>query len=160
MKRLWVLSAGVLLLAGALAAGHAARETDKDALLQADRNFNDATAARGLDGFSSFLADNVRSIRADKAVIEGKAALTETWRPLLTNPALAIRWEPISAFASQGDLGYTVGMYEITKSDAQGKHTVGTGKYVTIWRKQKDGSWKVELDTGVSDTAPDEKGKS
>ena len=96
MKRPWVLGAAVLLMAGALAAGRAARESDKDGLLQADRNFNDATAARGLEGFSSFLAENVRSIRADKPVIEGKAALTETWRPLLTNPALTIRWAPIS----------------------------------------------------------------
>ena len=30
----------------------------------------------------------------------------------------------------------------------------GSGKYLTVWRLQKDGSWKVEFDTGVPDTPP------
>jgi len=155
MKHPWVLGVGVLLLAGALAAGRATSGSNKDALLQADRDFNSATASKGIDGFSSFLADNVRTLREDKPVVEGKASMTEKWRPLLSNPAMSIRWEPITAAVSDhGDLGYTIGMYEITKSDAQGMRTVGTGKYVTIWRKQKDGSWKVEFDSGVPDSAP------
>ena len=155
MKRLCVFCIGVFLLAGAMASRLAARGPDQDALLRADRDFNDATAARGLDGFASFLADNVSTLREDKPVISGKAAMIETWRPLLSNPAMTIRWEPISASASSGgDLGYTFGMYEITKTDGAGKHTIGTGKYLTVWRKQNDGSWKVEFDTGVADSTP------
>ena len=158
MNRAWTLCAVVLLLAGALGAGRATSETDQAALLRADREFNDATSARRLEGFRSFLADNAGTLRADRPVIVGKEALTETWRGLLSNPALAIRWSPISASASkQGDLGYTIGSYEITKDDESGKHIIGTGKYVTIWRKQPDGSWRVEFDSGVADTPPDSK---
>jgi ketosteroid isomerase-like protein len=29
-----------------------------------------------------------------------------------------------------------------------GQPTTETGKYVTVWKKQKDGSWKVALDMG------------
>jgi ketosteroid isomerase-like protein len=156
MKRLWVTGAValVLLLAGGVAAHRANSDSAQDALLKADRDFNDATAARGPDGFASFLADNVGTLRADKPVIVGKASLVEIWRPLLESSTVAIRWTPISASASSGDLGYTVGMYEITQKDEKGKHTVGTGKYVTIWRKQSDGNWKVEFDTGVADSEP------
>jgi ketosteroid isomerase-like protein len=68
---------------------------------------------------------------------------------------MSMRWQPISAEISKsGDLGYTVGSYTITRTDEKGDLVVGTGKYLTVWRLQKDGSWKVEFDTGVPDTPP------
>jgi ketosteroid isomerase-like protein len=153
-----LLGASLAFLAGALVAARVNNKSDQEALLQADRDFAATTAARGLDGFGSFLAENAGTLRPDQPVITGKAALLADWKPLLTNPMLAIHWQPISASASkQGDLGYTVGSYEITKTDVAGKHTTATGKYVTVWRKQRDRAWKVEFDSGVSDTPPDAK---
>ena len=129
--------------------------TDSSALLSADRAFNDATATRGLDGFLSFLADDVATLRPDLPILTGKKTLAEAWTPLLTNPALSIRWKPLMGRMSAGcDFGYTIGSYEITRTDAQGRRVSGTGKYVTIWRRQADGSWKVAFDSGVSDTPP------
>jgi ketosteroid isomerase-like protein len=126
---------------------------DSSALLKADEAFDAATAAQGLKGFASFLADDVATLRPDKPIITGKGAMTALWIPLLSNPNLVIRWKPLMASVSAGgDLGYTVGTYEITGKDEQEKHVVATGKYVTIWRKQDDGSWKVAFDSGVPDT--------
>jgi ketosteroid isomerase-like protein len=34
------------------------------------------------------------------------------------------------------------------QKEASGKVTERRGQYVTIWRKQPDGSWKVVFDTG------------
>ena len=125
------------------------------ALLTADQAFNDATAARGLEGFLSFLADDVATLRPDRPVLTGKKALAEAWSPLLTNPVLSIRWKPLTgSISTGGDLGYTIGGYEITRSDDQGKRITGTGKYLTIWRRQADGSWKVAFDSGVPDSPP------
>jgi len=59
------------------------------------------------------------------------------------------------AFASaDGDLGYTLGTWQSTHYNAKGQGQVATGKYVTIWRKQADGSWKVVFDGGNPDTKP------
>jgi ketosteroid isomerase-like protein len=159
MKRAWMLCAVVLVAGGALAgARRAAGDSEESALLKADRDFSEATVSRRLEGFRSFLAANASTLRADKPVIAGKEALSATWQPLLANPALGISWSPLSASGSnRGDLGYTVGTYEITQSDDKGKHVVGTGKYLTVWRKQADGSWKVEFDTGVADSEPEPK---
>jgi ketosteroid isomerase-like protein len=68
-------------------------------------------------------------------------------------PATAtLTWTPTEAEVSQGgDMGYTWGRYEYRDRPASGKMTVETGTYVTIWRRQADGSWKVVLDGGEPD---------
>ena len=153
MKRIW-LAWGVLFIGGIVTGVRSALPpTNRDALLAADRAFDAATAERKIDGFSSFLADNVATLRADKPVLRGKAALQQDWKALLENNSMSLRWQPISAEISKsGDLGYTVGSYTITRTDEKGSAIQGTGKYLTVWRLQKDGSWKVEFDTGVPDT--------
>jgi ketosteroid isomerase-like protein len=153
MKRIW-LACGVLFIGGTVTVVRSAPPAAKpDALLAADRAFDAATAERKIDGFSSFLADNVATLRADQPVLRGKAALQQAWKPLLEDKSMSLRWQPISAKISKsGDLGYTVGSYAITRTDAKGDLIVGTGKYLTVWRLQKEGSWKVEFDTGVPDT--------
>jgi ketosteroid isomerase-like protein len=61
----------------------------------------------------------------------------------------SLTWKPIGAdVSSSGDLGYTYGTYEFRSKDASGKPSVSHGKYTSIWKRQKDGSWKVVLDMG------------
>jgi ketosteroid isomerase-like protein len=155
MKRTW-LACGVLFIGGIVTLGRSAPPAaNRDALLAADRAFDAATAEKNMDGFSSFLADNVSTLRADQPVLRGKGAMQQEWKALLENKSISLRWQPISAEISKsGDLGYTVGSYTITRTDEKGSAIVGTGKYLTVWRLQKDGSWKVEFDTGVPDTPP------
>ena len=145
----------MFVLGTAAQRGAALARENRDALLAADRAFDAATADKKFDGFSSFLADNVSTLRADQPVLRGKAAMQSAWKPLIENRSISLRWQPISAEISKSrDLGYTVGSYTITRTDEKGASIVGTGKYLTIWRLQDDGSWKVEFDTGVPDTDP------
>ena len=154
MNRVCLIAVMILVSASFVLAGPKDPPIDSSTLLKADEAFDAATAEEGLKGFSSFLADDVVTLRPDKPIIAGKEAMTALWTSLLTNPNLMIRWKPVKASVSaSGDLGYTVGSYEISRKDEQGTHVVATGKYVTIWKKQGDGSWKVAFDSGVEDTA-------
>ena len=154
MRRMW-LAGGLLFLFGMATQWAFARAANRDALLAADRAFDAATAEKGFDGFSSFLAENVSTLRANQPVISGKAGMQRVWKPLLENKSVSLRWQPISAEISKSnDLGYTVGSFTLKQTDEKGVVATGTGKYLTVWRLQKDGSWKVEFDTGVSDTSP------
>jgi ketosteroid isomerase-like protein len=150
------LVCGALLVGGiAIVAWSGPSAPNRDALLRVDREFDAATAEKKFEGFSSFLADNASTLRPDQPVLRGKAAVQQAWKPLLEDKSLSLRWQPISAeIAKSGDLGYTVGSYTLTQTDEKGSATVGTGKYLTAWRLQKDSSWKVEFDTGVPDTPP------
>lgn len=154
MKRAWLASGLMFILGMAAQWCGALAAANREALLAADRAFDAAAAKKKFDGFSSFLADNASTLRADQPVLRGKAAVQQAWKPLLENKSLSLRWQPLSAEISKGrDLGYTVGSYTLTRTDEKGSAIVGTGKYLTVWRLQKDGSWKVEFDTGVPDTA-------
>ncbi len=65
-------------------------------------------------------------------------------RPAQTNSRLT--WYPVLADAAQsGDLGYTTGPWTAFLND---KPQVA-GEYVTVWRKQLDGSWKVAVGMGI-----------
>ena len=90
------------------------------------------------------------------AVVRGDSARRALMSGLLDDPHLKLVWEPDTAvIAASGDMGYTIGRSQVRQTNADGSVTVrSTGRYLTIWRRQPDGSWKVELDTGNTDPKP------
>jgi ketosteroid isomerase-like protein len=67
-------------------------------------------------------------------------------------------WEPVFADVSaSGDLGYTLGTYTASLKLPDGSEQVRRGNYVSIWKRQADGSWKFVFDGG-NQAAPTETG--
>jgi ketosteroid isomerase-like protein len=63
-------------------------------------------------------------------------------------------WEPTFADVSaSGDLGYDTGPYVITDRKA-GKKSPRHGNFLSVWKRQPDGRWKVALDVGTRAPAP------
>ena len=61
--------------------------------------------------------------------------------------------------AGSGDLAYRRGTFKITYTNPQTKQAEnGAGTYLTVFRKQADGSWKVVADFECSAASPDELG--
>lgn len=61
-----------------------------------------------------------------------------------------LTWKPEKAdVAASGDLGYTWGYWKFVMKD-----TTAYGNYFTVWKKQTDGSWKMQLDGGNSTPMP------
>lgn len=148
------------LLAVALAAwtrlhADAAVADERAALMQADRDFNGATAERGVEGWVEYFAEDGKMFPAGGEIITGKAAIREAMAPAFAAPNFSLRWEPKGADVSaSGDLGYTYGIFVAKGEDPKDEPVTRYGKYVSIWRKQSDGSWKVVLDIGNPRPAP------
>jgi hypothetical protein len=73
------------------------------------------------------------------------------------DPSYSLTWAPSKVETSQdGTLGYTWGRYDFTTHGKDGKDTVDTGVYLTIWRRDPPGVWKIAFD-GSPDlpTSPD-----
>jgi ketosteroid isomerase-like protein len=124
------------------------------ALQEADRAFNRATAERRTDGWMEFIAEDASVIRS-AGTITGRAAIRDKMAKAFDDTAFSLAWEPLqSDVGAAGDLGYTNGKYEARFRDAKGKTVVRTGRYLTVWKQQPDGSWKVVRDIGVQDPPP------
>ena len=124
------------------------------ALQDADRAFSQATAARRADGWMEFMAADGAMIRPART-ISGTAAVREQITQQFADTSFTLAWEPqLADVGASGDLGYTVGGWEARFRNEKGEPQVRTGRYLTVWKKQADGSWKVVQDIGVQDPVP------
>jgi ketosteroid isomerase-like protein len=68
------------------------------------------------------------------------------------DPADQLTWKAVKIdVADSGDLAYSLGNWQLKGKNAKGEEVTQTGKYITVWKKQKGGSWKVVADTGTVD---------
>jgi ketosteroid isomerase-like protein len=157
MRSFWlVLPVALLIVVVAVLNAHLVAAPAKDSaetLRQLEADFMKATAERGSQGYLSYYADDAIEVPNNEAIIHGKTNIAKTM-VFLDDKTNHLTWTPVGAdISASGDLGYTYGTYEFRSLDKDGKAVVDRGKYTSIWKKQKDGSWKVVLDMGNSSPA-------
>jgi ketosteroid isomerase-like protein len=121
------------------------------AMVEAERRFYEAGQEKGTRAaFLEFLADDAIVFRPGPA--NGK----EVWNKR-AETGLDLVWEPtFAAISRSADFGYDAGPSKWRANKAE-KEFTGYGHFVSIWKKQKDGSWKVALDCGIENTKSDAK---
>jgi ketosteroid isomerase-like protein len=120
-------------------------------LFELEANFAADVAKHGHDAFLTYFADDGVEV-VDGAGFDTKDDMRKR-QPWLEGTTLT--WTPVKAeMAASGDLGYTYGNYIYTAKNKEGKFVTSYGKYTSIWRKQKDGQWKVVVDMGNSSPDP------
>ena len=134
-----------LILSTIVIAGPVFAAEPADVLKEADRAFAAVSARQGPNAaFQAFAAPDVTILNA------AQPHTTPEQLGKRFPPGLRIAWEPDEAVISAGgDLGYTMGHATITEHDQDGKAVSSKSRYLTVWRKQPDGSWKFILDGGV-----------
>jgi len=155
MNKLFLVLAALLVFAASGCAPKVDVEAERAALLQVDADWAKAAVAKDLERTVSFLADDAVMLPPNAPIMTGKDAIGKLWSELFAAPGFAISWQASqAAVASAGDLGYTHGTYEGTMTDPEGNPVTDRGKYVTVWKKQPDGTWKVVADIWNSDLPP------
>ncbi len=145
----WLLAAGLTLALLPLRAE--TLEEAVRAMTNAEKKFYETGQEKGTRAaFLEFLAPDAIVFRP------GPVNGQEAWSKRPEN-GLDLVWEPtFAAIARSADFGYDTGpsKWRGKKSDPQ---FTGFGHFVSIWKKQKDGSWKVALDCGIENTKSDVK---
>ena len=137
----------IIIFCVILSCGGNGRNFSAGELLKADRAFSVMSVNKGMyESFLAYIADDGVILRNDSYPSKGRESLKMFFSGK-SDTTFILSWEPLyEKIAASGDLGYTYGIHtRVTKST--GEETKGT--YVTIWHKQKDGSWKFVLDTGT-----------
>jgi len=103
-----------------------------------------------LAAFQHFAAPDVAFIDTDPRQWRGAAAVKQ--RMGEDRPGVTLSWSAhYTDVSNDGTLGYNYGRYEMRGPGPDGKERVGGGWFLSIWRRQPDGSWKYVMDTGVPD---------
>ena len=118
----------------------------------ADSLFADLAYRMGTGfAFSNTAADNGVVFGSPQLVI-GPDAIRSFYAAQGTSSSLT--WRPVFAVvAGSRDLGFTVGEYIATGLGPSGAAVQRFGKYLTVWKRQRDGSWKFVVDGGNSTPA-------
>jgi ketosteroid isomerase-like protein len=98
-----------------------------------------------------YYADDARVLPPNHATVTGRDAIAALYRA--SGPIKEFRLT-ILALEGRNDLAYAHTAYQITVTPPGAAEPVGDrGKGVEIWKKQRDGSWRVILDIFNSDVA-------
>lgn len=123
------------------------RTKGADAVRAADDAWMKVFAAKDLDKSVAFCDEKGAVLAPNAPIAQGRQEIAKSFAGFFTLPNLKITWHADKAdVAKSGELGYTSGTYQMTFTDPAGKTVPDKGKYVTVWTKQADGSWKVLLD--------------
>ncbi len=128
--------------------------SEKAAIMKADSDFSILSQKTNApEAFAAYIADDGTLLGVITQPVSGKEAVRAQFPPSPRKGVLA--WRPVRAdMSGGGDLGYTIGLAEFKGEDQQGKPAIGYTKYLTIWKKQADGSWRYVIDGGNSSPAP------
>lgn len=125
------------------------RDTSLRSLVEAERSFAAASMAKGIR------ASFIENMTDDSILFRPGPVAGKKWMEEHPAPQGVLTWQPVFAdVSSAGDLGYTTGPWEFRQKSLEDK-PVAYGQFVTVWKRQADGTWKFAVDLGISNPPPE-----
>lgn len=123
------------------------QDTLKDEVFKAEDDFKNLSQTKGIsEAFYAFADDNAVIKRENDTLIHGK----ENIKKYYSNPKFkkaSVTWKPDFVEVSKdGEMAFTYGKYIWSVKDSLGNKKDFKGIFHTVWKKQKDGSWKYVWD--------------
>lgn len=134
------------------------RAADESTIRELDVKWAKAATAKDLESTVSYYSDDASLLPPNAAIQMGKQAIHGAWAGLLGSVD-SIAWQPNKIEVSRSsDMAYVIGVYQMASKDPQGRSVLDHGKYVEVWMKQSDGSWKTAADIFNTDLLPEATG--
>lgn len=122
------------------------------AIRHASDDWGKAMTARDVEKTISFYSGDSLYLANHHPLINSKDGLREYWKQLFAIPGPGFTCDTTRVEVAQsGDLAYEAGTCEFKKTDAHGKPSTEKQKYLVVWKKQADTSWKAVIDIDNTD---------
>ena len=124
------------------------REQSIKEINAAEKAFAKMAAGKGVQqAFVFYAAEDAVIKRGNDSLVRGKVGIGNFYSTDFFKRAL-VAWAPNFTDASEsGEMGYTFGNYTWQLKDESGKLIEERkGVFHTVWKKQKDGTWKYVWD--------------
>jgi uncharacterized protein (TIGR02246 family) len=102
-------------------------------------------AGKDSDRIAAHFTDDGSVMVPNSPTMTGKDSIAKSMKSVVADPRWSLALLPVQVEVSKGgDLGYARGTYVLTAIDpGSGKVAKEKGRFVTIFRKQTDGTWKA-----------------
>jgi len=138
------------------APGSHAAPDDAQTIRQIEESWNREYAARDAVKVTAHYAADATLMGPGMAPSHGKETIGKVLKEMTADPALSLKFHASRVeIAKAGDMAYTEGTYVMTMTNPVTRQPMSDkGSYVTIYRKQGDGSWKAISDIATSENPP------
>lgn len=132
------------------------READTKAIKDDESAWNKDWASKDVEKILSHYSDDAALEIPDMPILKTKDDMRKALKQVVDDPNWSIEFANDKIEVSKGgDLGYVQGHYTVTATDEKTKKKVmEKGKYVTVYKKQPDSSWKAVQDINNEDETP------
>jgi uncharacterized protein (TIGR02246 family) len=115
-----------------------------------DREFMENVAAKEAARVAAIYAEDACILMPGRPIIRGKAEILAFWKAALDGPVDAITLDTTQIEVS-GPVAYGLGKNTIRLKPGGETLREEKGKYVAIYRRQRDGEWKLVVDSYSND---------
>jgi uncharacterized protein (TIGR02246 family) len=98
---------------------------------------------------AAIFADDGVQLSGSGKIFKGPKEIRERQKAAMdgNDPGVKVTITTVNVWLD-GDTAYETGKYKYEYKE-KGKPGTDEGRYVTIWKRQKDGAWKLSMDMGV-----------
>lgn len=123
------------------------------AIEQVNQQFVEAFKAGDVATMASLYAEDAVVLAPGEEMVHGRAAIQESMAAQLP-PGVQEFSLATMHVGAEGSLAYEVGTYSLTFQPEGQPSVSDAGKYVVVWERQADGSWKLKADIWNSNAPP------
>jgi uncharacterized protein (TIGR02246 family) len=126
-------------------------ETFEQAMVMLRADIFDAFNRGDVNTCLEFYTDDASVLFPDRPPTKGREAIEAILEGYAAAGTKLASVNPVKV-GSSGDLGYYAGTYQLDTPSGDGSTMKESGKFVTLFRLQADGSWKAVIDSLIRDT--------
>jgi uncharacterized protein (TIGR02246 family) len=143
----------LFLLTGCQQAPPDTHDADVKTIKDLEAKWDEAFNTRDIGKTVAYYADDATVLIPNAPAFTGTDAIKAGLKPMLDDAAFKLSFAATKVdVAKSGDLAYTQGPYTMTTTNpATKKPAEDRGKYLTVFKKQADGTWKAVEDTFMTD---------
>ncbi|NIM59475.1 MAG: SgcJ/EcaC family oxidoreductase [Candidatus Aminicenantes bacterium] len=115
------------------------------AIEEANLKFGEAVRQGDATALAALYTNDATLLPPDSDMIQGKQGIEAFWSQGLQMGVKDAVLTIVDVFGS-GDLAYEIGKFTLTIQPEGQEPIEQKGKYVVVWKKTADGSWKLHVD--------------
>lgn len=119
--------------------------TARDSIEATLKIFTESLNGGNAAAVAAYYTDNAALLPPNASRIDGREGIQGAWQALIDADVrdVALNTQEVDVF---GDVANEVGIITATIPSEDGGRVQFTGKYVTVWKRGRDGTWRLHRD--------------